>query len=377
LGLITQKKQAQEQAYKDAIADIERQEILPEVAETRKQAESIKNRMILTQLDADAARTRLEGEKKVTEELKRQVEVRKQYQQKTEDLNLETDQILGLISEQEAKLQKLYLDWQRAKEEAIKAGGYTPEYAAALDRNYRAKALDSSYLGQRLQAAGQILTSAFGDLANTIFQGGTKLSAALDAFGKKLLQDTFKTFFEDLGKAITQGIKKMASEIIGSLQGGEGGGFFSGIWGWFKGLFGGGESRFDESGVAIWGDVVGSAHGNVFSQGLRLAAFGSGGIFTRPTIFPMANGGLGLAGEDGEEAILPLERIRGDLGVKARISSPPNVTVINNTGVEATPSISQGDDGDLLITLDKALAGQVAKGGKLKQIIQAIARGQI
>ncbi len=32
----------------------------------------------------------------------------------------------GPIAEQEAKIQKLYLDWQRAKEEAIKAGAYNP-----------------------------------------------------------------------------------------------------------------------------------------------------------------------------------------------------------------------------------------------------------
>jgi hypothetical protein len=376
LALIEQKKQAQEQAYQDAIAGIERQELSPEVAETRKQVEAAKNRMVLSQLEADAARTRLEGEKKVTEELKRQVEVRKQYQQKTEDLNLETDQILGLISEQEGKLQKLYLEWQRAKEEAIKAGGYTPEYAAALDRNYRAKALETSSLWQKLQAAGQIFVSAFGDLANTLWQGGVKIGQALDAFGKKLLQDAFKMFFEDLGKAIIQGIKSLAAEIATSLQGTS----FGGIGSWLGKIFGsfsGGNWSSGTTPPGSQGEWTPSAHGNVFSQGLRLAAFGSGGVFTRPTIFPMADGGLGMAGEEGEEAILPLGRIRGDLEVKAVISGAPKVTVINNTGVEASPTVSQGDDGDLIITLDKALAANTAKGGKLKQVIQAIARNQI
>ena len=55
-----------------------------------------------------------------------------------------------------------------------------------------------------------------------------------------------------------------------------------------------------------------SARGNVFEQG-RVLAFASGGVVSGPTYFP-----LGLMGEAGPEAILPLERTpSGDLGVKA------------------------------------------------------------
>jgi hypothetical protein len=54
-----------------------------------------------------------------------------------------------------------------------------------------------------------------------------------------------------------------------------------------------------------------------FAKG-GLAKFASGGLITRPTVFPMANGGIGIAGEAGTEAILPLGRTAtGDLGVKA------------------------------------------------------------
>lgn len=61
-----------------------------------------------------------------------------------------------------------------------------------------------------------------------------------------------------------------------------------------------------------------SALGNVFSKG-RLVPFGLGGVFdliTRPTVFPMAGGNMGLAGERGAEAIVPLKRdSAGRLGV--------------------------------------------------------------
>ncbi len=56
--------------------------------------------------------------------------------------------------------------------------------------------------------------------------------------------------------------------------------------------------------------------GGVVENG-KVTPFAIGGIVNRPTIFPMANG-LGLAGEAGPEAILPLTRTSGgDLGVKA------------------------------------------------------------
>jgi len=58
-----------------------------------------------------------------------------------------------------------------------------------------------------------------------------------------------------------------------------------------------------------------SADGNVFSQ-RGLVPFANGGVVNRPTIFPFANG-TGLMGEAGPEAIMPLTRIGGKLGVKS------------------------------------------------------------
>lgn len=45
--------------------------------------------------------------------------------------------------------------------------------------------------------------------------------------------------------------------------------------------------------------------------------FATGGIVNAPTLFPVANGGLGLMGEAGAEAIMPLAKVNGKLGVKA------------------------------------------------------------
>ena len=84
------------------------------------------------------------------------------------------------------------------------------------------------------------------------------------------------------------------------------------------GLFGG------VGGNIFGGPVVASANGNAFSNG-RVTAFAAGGIVNSPTMFPMANG-AGLMGEAGPEAIMPLTRIGGKLGVRA---SGGGATVVN------------------------------------------------
>ena len=59
------------------------------------------------------------------------------------------------------------------------------------------------------------------------------------------------------------------------------------------------------------------ARGGAFGPAGEITAFAAGGVVSRPTLFPFANG-IGLMGEAGPEAILPLRRGRGGrLGVEA------------------------------------------------------------
>ena len=59
-----------------------------------------------------------------------------------------------------------------------------------------------------------------------------------------------------------------------------------------------------------------SANGNVFNQGMHVKAYADGGVVNRATAFPM-RGGVGIMGEAGPEAIMPLKRGKnGKLGVQ-------------------------------------------------------------
>ena len=75
----------------------------------------------------------------------------------------------------------------------------------------------------------------------------------------------------------------------------------------------------------------GNATGNVYDGG-EVQKFAYGGIVKNPTIFPMKNG-IGLMGEAGAEAIMPLKRgSDGKLGVSAEGGGSSVVNVTVNAG---------------------------------------------
>ena len=120
----------------------------------------------------------------------------------------------------------------------------------------------------------------------------------------------------------------------------------------------------------IIGAIFPSAKGNVFASN-KIVPFAKGGIIDRPTIFPLKNGAA-LAGEAGEEAILPLRRGKGGrLGVESSGSGGGTSVVVN---VDASGSDVQGDEdagrqlGQLIaIAVQGKLIEQSRPGGLLNQ----------
>jgi lambda family phage tail tape measure protein len=112
---------------------------------------------------------------------------------------------------------------------------------------------------------------------------------------------------------------------------------------------------------------VKSAQGNVFNSA-GLSAY-SNQIVSQPTVFPFAHG-IGLMGEAGPEAIMPLKRgPDGNLGVRASGgSSNVTVNVINNAqGTKATARESTDGSGNRMIEVfieqvKGAIAGDISRG---------------
>ncbi len=159
-----------------------------------------------------------------------------------------------------------------------------------------------------------------GELSWQTFAGA--VSGIAQNLANRLIDNAFKPIEDALFKALS-----------GGFGGGMGGGSGGGIFGWIAkaigGLFGGG-SLF--------------AMGGAFAQAGEITAFARGGVINQPTVFPFSKG-IGLMGEAGPEAILPLRRGPGGrLGVDAGNSqAAPSATRIINV-------LDPGIVGDYLAT---------------------------
>ena len=104
-----------------------------------------------------------------------------------------------------------------------------------------------------------------------------------------------------------------------------------------------------------------AADGRVFDSS-GVTPFAKGGVVGGPTIFPFANG-VGLMGEAGPEAIMPLARgADGKLGVAAANgNSAPNITINNYSGQDATASSDSA--GNIIVEIGRAIAQDITSGG--------------
>lgn len=150
-------------------------------------------------------------------------------------------------------------------------------------------------VGGSLRDAGRDATGMSRSLSSSIgraFEGlvfdGKKLSETLAGVGRSLSSTV-------LSQALGPVQKSIGSALSGGLQ-------------------------------AVLGGLSPFAKGAAFSSG-RVAAFARGGVVDGPTHFPM-RGGVGLMGEAGPEAIMPLARgADGRLGVRGGGGGAVSVTM--------------------------------------------------
>jgi len=139
------------------------------------------------------------------------------------------------------------------------------------------------------------------DLSRQISEMDKNIALTVDTAMAQAAVSGFKIMWDSIqSKTIT-----LTVNTVNTVNGKEGGGGGNDGTGGNPGIppTGGGYTEFAANGLAF-------DRGNVIP-------FASGGIFDRPTLFPMAKG-FGLMGEAGTEAIMPLTRgSDGKLGVKA------------------------------------------------------------
>ena len=207
-----------------------------------------------------------------------------------------------------------------------------------------------------------------------IEESATGASKAIEkGFGQTMrdklkgFNDSLKTVQESMADVVTKGIKGMEDALVNFVMTGKLN---------FKSL-----TRSIISDMAriaiqqtitkpfgnfIQGLFTKNADGNAFVNG-QVQKYAYGGIVNRPTLFPMANG-MGLMGEAGAEAILPLRRgSNGKLGVQ---SSGGGSTVINVSVDASSSSVQSNGDGQqfgeaIATAIQLELVKQKRSGGLL------------
>lgn len=173
---------------------------------------------------------------------------------------------------------------------------------------------------KRYADAWEVARQKISGIKNTVIDLSTAVDSAARNMTDAFIQfaATGKLSFKDFAASILGDLAKMIIQqsIFNALKAG------------MNAMAGSGTGWVASLGKAFGGTVA-SANGNVFQNG-SLQAFANGGIVGSPTYFPMRNG-TGLMGEAGPEAIMPLTRINGKLGVVAQGGGGVNVGSINVT----------------------------------------------
>ena len=195
------------------------------------------------------------------------------------------------------------------------------ESGTVLD-DVAARSREMEVLAQVSERFGRSLTGAL-ESARTSGQG---LDAVLGSVGAKLATALGSGAVSALGSGLTSLLQGAGQDLSRSLS------------------------------LASFGGALGFAKGGVFSGGIPVQPFAAGGVVASPTYFPTATG-LGLMGEAGPEAVMPLARgADGRLGVRGGAAAPG--TTINVT-VQASDldSFKRSES-----QLSAALARAVARG---------------
>jgi len=221
----------------------------------------------------------------------------------------------------------------------------TAEAIRALKRSI--DELNAADVGQGFKNGVESFLTSIGTMSENVsqltqnaFQGLSDGIAELVTTGKMNFNDFANSIIKDMIRIATQQlILRPILQGIGGLFGGGGG------------LSGGG--YFDSiTGLGKAGPNFGLAKGGVITQN-GIQAFARGGIVDKPMLFPFAKG-IGLMGEAGPEAIMPLRRGRdGNLGVAGGGGTTNVVVNVDAGGTSVQGNAPRGDQ------LGKALSAAV------------------
>jgi lambda family phage tail tape measure protein len=225
----------------------------------------------------------------------------------------------------------------------------------------------SNYLESARNVAGQtrdLFTNAFSSMEDSIVNFAITGKGSFGDFTKSVLADMARIATRTAASEGLSALFGLAASAAGSY-------------------FGSGASSAGSTQAGYSGDLSGftpgsiQAKGGAWSGGVQM--FANGGAFTnsivsKPTAFGMAGGGIGVMGEAGEEAIMPLTRTAGgQLGVRAISGGGSGGGNVYNFPVAV--SVQTAGDGGATTAEDTTQLGKGIQQAAKVEAETAISRG--
>jgi TP901 family phage tail tape measure protein/lambda family phage tail tape measure protein len=227
-----------------------------------------------------------------TEQLQNQIRTNQELLAVNDQVGRQREESIAVIQAQSAALEQhqVLTESQIDQVKRLADSQYDLQHASQSAASgarqfFETYAEEANNLGQVTQTVLRDITSGLETLLTNFFTGQ---EVNVGQFVQTIISEILRLYV----------IKPLLADIFGGLGDGSGGLFGAG------GLF----------------SQLTSAHGNAFSHG-QVQAFERGGVTRGPVFFGFRNAaggrGVGVAGEAGDEAIMPLARnSRGDLGVR-------------------------------------------------------------
>ncbi|MFK3971185.1 phage tail tape measure protein [Pseudomonas sp. NPDC087358] len=278
--------------------------------------------------------------------------------------NQKADLSRNMSDEEFASKSQALADANKKATEQIRQN-YADVQAAQGDWTSGASAAWENYLDSARDVAGQsksLFTSAFSSMEDAV------VNFALT--GKLSFADFTKSILADMARIAT---RQASSALLSSL-------FSAGV-SYFSGAGGStaGSTQADYTGTDFSNWAAAQAKGGAWSDGVQM--FAKGGAFANsvvsaPTAFGMSGGQVGVMGEAGPEAIMPLTRTStGALGVRAvgagggssiQISAPVSVVTEDRSseGMQLDhQALQQNMQKQMQAAAEKAVADSWRAGG--------------
>lgn len=320
---------------------------------------------------------------KVTESLQQGVDVKKleastwqdtyeQQRSALDDLTIKQQLFNQGISETSTGYQAQYDKLKQLKQAGNDLEDHSRTVQGGLESEYSDLAKSSTDYGAAVKSG---LNAAVDDTSTALSTLATTGKLDFNSFAIGMLTDITNICAKLL-------VQKALMEAIGDISGSGGSGagsLFSGIFG-SSASAGTGVAEGDSFAAAEAAAPVAISRGAAFSgRGEKLMA--TGGVLDTPTYFPMASG-EGLAGEAGDEGVVPLTRLpNGKLGVgtsgggvsSSVVNITPSVTInnpkgnANDIGRETTQQMTTLMKG----IIQQELKNQVRPGNILNQTVRS------